>query len=207
MTLPGKFISLEGGEGAGKSTQINRLGAYLRDKGFNVIETREVGGCPSAEDIRHLWLGKSDGYWDPLTEVLLIMAARREHLTKVIWPALDKGTWVISDRFIDSTRAYQGIGLKVGLGIINQYYSMIAGDFTPDLTLLLDVPVEVGLTRVARRNGVDDRYQRKDQSFHQILREAYLALAEAEPKRIKVIDSSGSADAIAGAIQDHVTNL
>ena len=106
----GRFITLEGGEGAGKSTQVKRLAAFLRDKGIEVVQTREVGGSPSAEAVRELWLLKGEGYWDAISELLLIMAARREHLVKTVFPALARGAWVISDRFADSTRAYQGIG-------------------------------------------------------------------------------------------------
>lgn len=185
----GKFITLEGGEGAGKSTQVQRLAKYVRSRGIEVVETREVGGCPSAEEIRELWLGKADGYWDPLTELMLIMAARNEHLIKTVRPALLRGAWVISDRFIDSTRAYQGIGLKIGLAAVNELYQLVAGGLEPDITLLLDLPVEIGMTRVSKRKGQDDRYQQKDLAFHQTLRDAYLLLAGMYPERIKTIDA------------------
>jgi dTMP kinase len=111
---PGKFITLEGGEGAGKSTQVKNLCEFLRAKGKTVVQTREVGGVPTAEEIRGFWLRKGDGYWDSVTELLLIMAARREHLVKKIWPALASGMWVVSDRFVDSSRAYQGITMEIG---------------------------------------------------------------------------------------------
>lgn len=197
----GKFITLEGGEGAGKSTQIKRLAHHLRQMDFEVIETREVGGCSSAEEIRELWLHKGEGYWHPLTEVLLIMAARHEHLVNTIWPALNRGAWVISDRFIDSTRAYQGIGLNIGLEIVDRFYHLIAGDFVPDLTLLLDIPVESGLLRVSKRGGIDDRYQQKNLDFHQVLRESYLKLAKINPSRIKVIQADDTTEVIESRIQ------
>ena len=201
MTAKGKFITLEGGEGAGKSTQAKLLAELLRKKKHEVVLTREVGGCPSAEEIRELWLSKGEGYWDPLTEVLLISAARSEHLVKTIWPALDRGAWVISDRFADSTRAYQGIGLKMGLEAVDHFYHHIAHGFEPDLTLLLDLPVETGLARMNARKGPDDRYQQKDAGFHHVLREAYLSLAQKYPQRFVVIDASRDAEAVAKDIE------
>ncbi len=204
----GKFITLEGGEGAGKSTQAKRLAAFLNQRGVETVLTREVGGCPSAEDIRGLWLSKSAGHWDALTEVLLICAARREHLTKVIWPALERGAWVISDRYMDSTRAYQGVGLGVGIDVVDHYYRHIAGkEFEPHLTLLLDLPVEAGLQRMVARGGEDDRYQQQKIAFHQTLRTTYLDLAAKYPDRIKVIDANRTAEnvsaSITGTVQQH----
>jgi len=192
----GKFITLEGGEGAGKSTQTKRLAEFLRRHGYEVIQTREVGGPPSAEEIRELWLSKGEDYWDPLTEVVLISAARREHLTKTIWPALDRGAWVVSDRFVDSTRAYQGIGLGVGLEMIDKFYNLIAPKFEPDLTLLLDMPVEGGLERMVNRGGQDDRYEQKDVNFHETLRAAYLTLAKKYASRMIVINGNQNPEAV-----------
>jgi len=201
----GKFITLEGGEGAGKSTQAKRLAAYLQNLGIETVLTREVGGCPSAEDIRALWLSKAEGHWDGLTEVLLICAARREHLVKVIWPALERGAWVISDRFMDSTRAYQGVGLGLGIDLVDHYYKHIAGkSFEPNITLLLDLPVEAGLKRMTSRGGEDDRYQQKKMDFHQTLRTTYLDLAQKYPERIKTIDANRGADAVAEDIRQTV---
>jgi len=204
----GKFITLEGGEGAGKSTQAKRLAAYLQAQKIECVLTREVGGCPTAEDIRALWLAKGEGVWDGLTEVLLISAARREHLVKVVWPALERGAWVISDRFMDSTRAYQGVGLGIGIEVVDHYYKHIAGKtFEPDLTLLLDLPVEVGMARMTARGGEDDRYQQKRAAFHQTLRDTYLKLAEQYPARIKIVDASHAADDVAASlcavVRDH----
>ncbi len=200
----GKFITLEGGEGAGKSTQVKRLAEFLRGKGIEVVQTREVGGSPSAEAIREFWLHKGEGYWDALSELLLIMAARREHLTKTILPALARGAWVISDRFADSTRAYQGIGLGLGLEAVEEIYRRIAPDFEPDLTLLLDLPVDAGLSRMTARGGQDDRYQQKDRVFHQTLRDAYLSLARTYAQRFRVIDASGDQAAVSGLIEETV---
>ena len=200
----GKFITLEGGEGAGKSTQVKNLADFLRKSGFEVLATREVGGSPSAEEIRNLWLSKGEGYWDSLSEVLLIAAARREHLTKTIWPALERGAWVISDRFVDSTRVYQGIGLGLGIETVDHFYRHIAQGFEPDLTLLLDLPIEEGLKRVSKRGGQDDRYQQKEANFHETLREAYLSLAKIYAARIKVINAGQEAEAVTAEIQSAI---
>jgi len=203
--MRGKFITLEGGEGVGKSTQAKRLVEYLASQGIKAIATREVGGSKSAEEIRALWLSKGEGYWDPLSEVLLIMAARREHMTHTILPAIEGGTWVVSDRFIDSTRAYQGVGLGVGLDKIDAIYKEIAGDFWPDLTLLLDTPVEIGMSRMAARKGQDDRYQQQKIAFHETLRKAYHSIAAREEKRFRLIDASANMDAVAVSIAKTVS--
>ena len=198
----GTFITLEGGEGAGKSTQVRRLAASLSALGLETVVTREVGGSPAAEEIREMWLSKGEGHWDSLTEVLLIMAARREHLVRTIWPALERGAWVISDRFVDSTRAYQG--LELGIPKIDALYTEIAGDFQPALTLLLDVPVDVGMARVAARRGQDDRYQQRKKAFHEKLRAAYLELAEKNQNRFCVIDAGQDQESVAKAVQSAV---
>ncbi|MDP9126920.1 MAG: dTMP kinase [Pseudomonadota bacterium] len=203
----GKFITLEGGEGAGKSTQAKHLADMLRREGLETVLTREVGGCPSAEDIRSLWLGKAEGYWDPFTEVLLISAARREHLVRTIWPALDRGAWVISDRFVDSTRAYQGLAMNMGLEVVDHFYHHIAQNFEPDMTLLLDVPVAIGLQRMRARQGPDDRYQQKDADFHQSLRDAYLRLARVHSERFRIIDADRDSDAVSHDIAKAVGSI
>lgn len=200
----GRFITFEGGEGSGKSTQIKLLCDFLRKKGIHVVQTREVGGAPSAEAIRELWLTPKDGHWDPLTELLLISAARREHLVKTVFPALEHGAWVVSDRFADSTRAYQGIGLGLGLDIVEDIYKLIAPHFEPDLTLLLDLPVEAGLSRMKKRGGQDDRYQQKNFDFHQKLRDAYLSLAKKDKARFRVIDALAREDVVAEAVEHAV---
>jgi dTMP kinase len=194
----GKFITLEGGEGAGKSTQAKKLAAFLKKQGHKVVLTREVGGSPAAEEIRKLWLSQGEGYWDPLAELFLIFAARREHLTRTVWPALKKGTWVVSDRFVDSSYAYQG-NAKKGLGpdVVKKLYQQIAGEFEPDLTLLLDVPVDVSMARVKSRGGWEDRYELKATPFHKALRTTYLSLAKKHAKRIKVIDASQDVEGVA----------
>ncbi|MDD4615504.1 MAG: dTMP kinase [Alphaproteobacteria bacterium] len=200
----GKFITLEGGEGAGKSTQTTLLANFLRNEGLDVVQTREVGGAPSAEVLRDVWLDKKEGYWDPITEIFLIMAARREHLVKTVFPALARGAWVVSDRFVDSTRAYQGIGLGLGLDKVDKSYDLIAPGFEPDLTLLLDLPVNVGLARMASRGGHDDRYQQKKSDFHEKLREAYLTLARKYDSRFRIIDASMGQSAVTAALENAV---
>ncbi len=200
----GKFITFEGGEGSGKSTQVKLLCDFLRKKDLDVVQTREVGGAPSAEAIRELWLAPKDGHWDPLTELLLISAARREHLVKTVFPALDRGAWVVCDRFADSTRAYQGIGLGLGLDVVEEIYQRIAPKFEPDLTLLLDLPVEMGLSRMRKRGGQDDRYQQKNLDFHVELREAYLTLAHTFTDRFRIIDASADEAGVAASIEHAV---
>jgi len=186
----GKFITLEGGEGAGKSTQAKKLAAALKKRGIKVVLTREVGGSPAAEKIRQLWLSQDEGTWEPLAELLLIFAARREHLTRTVWPALQCGAWVICDRFVDSSYAYQGDFKDAeGSSAVKKLYRHIAGDFEPDLTLLLDVPVTVSMDRVKARGGWNDRYQLKAAPFHRALRKTYLALAAKNTRRIKIIDA------------------
>lgn len=207
MTKHGRFITIEGGDGAGKSTQVAAIVACLEKRGLKVITTREVGGAPGAERIRELWLDQEQGYWDPITELFLIMAARREHLTKTVWPALEKGTWVISDRYVDSTRAYQGIGLKLGLDVIDKAYHQIAGDFWPDKTLILDLPVELGHERRTTRNGKEDRYEAQDAVFHNVLRQAFLDLAQAEKERFSVIDASKDQASVSKEIEASLASL
>lgn len=205
--MRGRFITLEGGEGAGKSTQVKRMVDSLAARGIRAIATREVGGAPGAEDIRSLWLSKPQGFWEPMTEVMLIMAARREHLSRTIWPALEAGVWVVSDRFIDSTRAYQGLAMGLGVEKIDAVYRQIADDFWPDLTLVLDLPVESGLQRMASRGGQADRYEKQDTAFHQSLRDAFMVLAKQEPARIKIVDASVGVDDVAAAIDERLKPL
>ncbi|MBI1272687.1 MAG: dTMP kinase [Alphaproteobacteria bacterium] len=187
----GRFITLEGGDGAGKSTQAKRLAEALRKRGKKVLLTREVGGSDGAEAIREVWLS-GEYRWDAITELLLISAARRDHIEKVIRPALKKGTWVISDRFADSTYVYQGYGMGLDKKYIRQIYKIIAGELVPDLTVVLDVPVEIGAKRMAGR--LLDRFERKDKAFHKRLRQGYLARAKSEPKRFVVVDAGNSLD-------------
>ena len=207
MTVGGKgrFITLEGGEGAGKSTQIGRLTAWLESRGHVVTATREPGGAPGAEMIRKLLVEGPVERWDGTTEALLHFAARREHLRSTVWPALNKGTWVVSDRFADSTLAYQGYGHGADRAMLGELYAIAVGDFRPDLTLVLDLPVEVGLTRAAARRGTETRYESLPVEFHERVRAGFLEIAAGEPDRCVVIDATQDIDAIAAAIGSSVS--
>jgi len=196
----GRFITLEGGEGAGKSTQIARLKSWLEERGRSVVATREPGGSPGAEMIRKLLVEGPVERWDGTTEALLHFAARREHLRSIVWPALERGDWVVSDRFADSTLAYQGYGHGVDRRIFDELYKVAAGDFRPDLTLILDLPIESGLSRAAARRGAETRYESLPRDFHARVRAGFLEIAKHDPKRCVVIDATGDIDTIAAAI-------
>ncbi len=196
----GRFITLEGGEGAGKSVQRDRLVERLRAAGLEVVATREPGGSPSSEAVRDLLLAQGTE-WQPLSEALLHAAARSQHLAETVRPALAAGRWVVSDRFSDSTRAYQGWGQGVPLDTLDELERIVVGDSRPDLTLMLDVAPEVGLARAHGRGQGADRYEAMDLSFHQRLREGYRAIAEAAPQRCELIDASGAADTVEAAIR------
>lgn len=197
----GKFISLEGGEGTGKSTQCRLLCKYLRGRGDEVVATREPGGAPGAEEIRRLLVVGTIDRWQPLSEVLLHYAARCEHRAHTIEPALAAGRWVVSDRFADSTLAYQGHGHRLGANRIGDLQRAILGDFAPDLTIILDLAVEEGLRRASSRStqpglGTEDRYERMDLDFHQRVRQGFLSIAAAEPERCAVVDATPAAELV-----------
>jgi dTMP kinase len=196
----GRFITFEGGEGAGKSTQVRLLVAALNGQGRDVLATREPGGSTGAEEIRRLLVSGDPNRWDGVTEALLHFAARRDHLARTVWPALDAGRWVVSDRFADSTMAYQGYGHGLGREPIERLYAVTVGSFAPDLTLILDVPPESGIARTHARMDGEDRYERMDLSFHQRLRAGFLEIAALEPQRCVIIDASGSVDEVHAAI-------
>lgn len=191
---PGRFITLEGGEGAGKTTQIKLLADALKSAGRDVVVTREPGGAPSAEAIRSLLVEGDTDRWRPMTEALLNYAARLEHVEATIKPALAKGRWVLSDRFADSTVAYQGYGFDLGAESIKRLHRLVLGDFQPDLTIILDLPMEAGLKRAAGRtdkaSSREDRYERMDTKFHQRLRDGFLDIARRDPERCAVVDAS-----------------
>jgi dTMP kinase len=206
----GRFISFEGGEGSGKSTQIKKLAERLNTAKLRTIVTREPGGSPGAEIIRHLVLSGMGKLLGPDAETLLFAAARDDHVHSVIEPALNQGTWVLCDRFSDSTRIYQGRLGKVSPGILNAMQRVTIGDLKPDLTIILDVPVEVGLKRAAARRGTGtpDRFEAEDLRFHQDLREAYRQLAAEEAQRCVLIDANADPDTVAAhvwtALRDHL---
>lgn len=196
----GRFITLEGGEGAGKSTQIARLKDKLERLGYAVVATREPGGAPGAEMVRKLLVEGPAERWDGTTEALLHFAARRDHLRSTVWPALKRGAWVISDRFADSTVAYQGYGYGVDRLMLDKLYGIAVGDFRPDLTLILDLPVETGLGRAAARRGSETRYESLAVDFHGRVRAGFLEIATADPGRCVVIDATRDIEAVAAAI-------
>jgi dTMP kinase len=202
--MTGRFITLEGGEGTGKSTQIRRLAAALESKGVKVLATREPGGSPGAEQIRKLMVEGEPGRWDAVTETLLAYAARTDHVARTIGPALVAGTWVISDRFNDSTFAYQGVGRGVPRETIRRIDSAVLDDFAPDLTLILDLDAKLGLARALARpdakTAAENRFEKFGADFHEKLRQAFLDIARRSPDRCRVIDASGSEDAVAEAI-------
>ena len=190
----GKFITFEGGEGGGKSTQLALLAKVLEDAGIEVVTTREPGGTSGAEEIRNLLVRGTTDRWAPLAEVLLHFAARIDHVEKVIQPALESGAWVLCDRFTDSTMAYQGGGHGLGFDRIRELHHQILGNFRPDLTLILDLPVEEGLARAFGRAGAEDRYERMDLGCHERIRATFLAIGEEEPNRCAIIDATGGVD-------------
>lgn len=192
----GRFITFEGGEGTGKSTQLRRLAGRLEAAGREVVTTREPGGSPGAETIRGLLVTGDADRWSAMTETLLMYAARRDHVERVIRPALERGAWVVCDRFADSTRAYQGAAGGVDPAFITALEHHVLADVRPDLTLVLDLPPEAGLARAADRAGAETRFESKGAAFHARLRDAFLEIARAEPERCAVIDAEGSIEAI-----------
>ena len=195
----GRFITFEGGEGAGKSTQARRLAAHLCDLGQPVLLTREPGGAPGAEAIRAVVLGGHG--LDPIAEAMLMFAARREHLVATIRPALAAGFWVICDRFADSTLAYQVHGQGVARGVFEALAGLALEGLRPDLTLILDLPPEAGLARARGRGVAADRFERLGLDFHARVRAGFRAIAAAEPGRCVVLDATLDAQAVAGAVQ------
>ena len=193
--FPARFITFEGGEGAGKSTQITKLSNYLKIFGIDCIISREPGGSPGGEEIRKLLVEGEPSRWDPETETLLHFAARRDHLVRTIKPALEKGVWVLSDRYVDSTFAYQGHGHGISIGLLNNLHEFVNDKITPDLTFLLDLPVSTGLGRTREResslnlNNPENRYEKMNEDFHELVRGGYLEIAKANPSRCVVLDA------------------
>lgn len=206
----GKFITFEGGEGGGKSTQVKRLIAALEGAGVGAIATREPGGAPASEDIRELLVSGAVDRWTPMAEVLLNYAAREIHVAKTILPALEQGIWVISDRFSDSTMAYQGYGGGIDRDRIESIHKAVLNDFMPDLTVILDLPVEEGLARAGKRladaASIEDRFERMGRDFHNRLRDGFLAIAADDPARCRVINASVSEEevfeSVTGAVDE-----
>ena len=207
----GLFISFEGGEGSGKTTQINRLSDYLTKEGYSVLTTREPGGTPEGEAIRNVLVQREGGNWLPMSEVLLLYAARHMHVEKVIKPALTKGKIVISDRFADSTLAYQGYGHGLHHDSIRAVDALIMGAFKPDLTYILDIDVKTGLARsnkqLATQKGyekTEDRFELMEKRFHERLRQGFLNIAKLDTARCRVINANQDIDILSDLIKESV---
>jgi dTMP kinase len=198
---PGRFITLEGGEGAGKTTQADLLAEALRQRNHRVLRTREPGGSPGAELLRGILLDGSID-WSPQAETLLHFAARAEHVTKTVRPALDAGTWVVCDRFYDSTLAYQGYGQGADRSLIAEQIRLLGSH--PDLTLVLDVAEPVAAARMGQRGGEADRYERLDVAFHSRVRQGFRDIAAANPARCILLDASGDIQSVHTAIMTAV---
>ncbi len=199
----GRFISFEGIDGSGKSTQVRALATTLRARGAEVVETREPGGAPGAELIRRLLVEGDTARWSAETEILLFTAARRDHLERTIRPALARGATVICDRFADSTRVYQGVARADLRGTVDALHALMIG-LEPDLTLILDLPADAGLARGRARGGAEDRFERFGPAFQTRLRDGFLALAEEFPTRCRIIRADGSPDAVAARVRAEI---
>lgn len=196
----GRFITFEGGEGAGKSTQVRRLADRLAGAGIEAIATREPGGSPGAEAIRALLVTGETDRWSACAETLLLYAARCDHIERTIGPALARGAWVICDRFADSTRAYQGAAGGAPQSLIAALETAVLGELRPDLTLVFDLPPEIGLARAQGRGGGEARFESKGLEFHARLRAGFLAIARAEPDRCVIIDAALGVDQVEQAV-------
>ncbi len=197
----GKFITIEGIEGVGKSTHMGRLVKHIEAHGHRVLKSREPGGTPTAELIREVVLGHAEEVIPDIAELLLMFAARSLLVENVIRPALSAGTWVVCDRFVDASRAYQGGGRGIPMEQINELANWVLGDLRPDLTILLDAPVEIGMSRADSR-GDPDRLDVERTDFYTRVRASYLQLAESEPERFVIVDAAGSLDEVGASIDD-----
>ncbi len=191
-----RFITFEGGEGTGKSTQAARLVERLSAHGIDVVRTREPGGSPGGEAIRDLVVSGTADRWSARTEALLMYAARSDHLERTIIPALDAGRWVVSDRFADSSRVYQGTAGGAGAALIETLDVAVVGERQPDLTLIFDLPFELGLERAMGRGAAETRFESKGAAFHALLRDGFRAVAAAHPDRCRLIDASGDPETV-----------
>ncbi len=199
--IKGKFITFEGGEGVGKSTQVKKFAEKLAEENIETVLTREPGGSPGAEEIRALLVKGSTDKWSPMTEALLHNAARAEHLAKTVKPALEAGKWVISDRYADSTLAYQGYGQGVDLNALYQMHKVSTDDFWPDLTIILDGhELDRANAREQENSDKEDRYERMGDGFHRKLRESFLDIAKNNPDRCVVISAAGTVDEVANRV-------
>jgi len=207
--MRGRFITFEGGEGAGKSTQVARAAEWLRARSVEVVLTREPGGTPRAERLRAILLERDAEPMPQSCELLLMFAARATHLENLVRPAIARGAWVLCDRFTDATYAYQGGGRGLDVREIDALAGMVHADLWPDVTLLLDLPVDLGLARAASRNGTGgpDRFESEQHAFFERVRAAYLGRAQAEPARIRVIDATSAVDDVARDVEAVLANV
>ncbi len=195
-----QMIVIDGVDGAGKGVQSRRLLQSFQNAGLATILTREPGGSPSAEEIRNLLVRGDPEKWDSMTELLLMYAARRAHLRETIWPALEANKWIISDRFADSSRAFQGIAGELGLHLVEELHQIVVGDFQPGLTLILDIPESVGLKRAIGRGDGEDRFERKGSDYHARVRQAFRQIAMANTTQYQLIDADQSIDQVSQQI-------
>ena len=199
-----RLIVVEGVDGSGKSLQAERLQQSFVNQGETAILTREPGGSPAAEDIRRLLVEGDPQKWDSMTELLLMYAARRAHCRDTIWPALEAGKWVISDRFADSSRAFQGIAGNLGLDVVNRVHQAAIGDFEPALVIVLDLPEDIALQRAELRGGNEDRFEKKGAEYQARVRAAYRDIAAIDPQRYVIIDANQTIDEVSSDILDAV---
>jgi dTMP kinase len=208
VSARGRFITLEGGEGAGKSTQLRRLAGALRARGLQVVETREPGGSPGAEAIRALLLQGDEDRWTPEAEALLFAAARADHVAKTILPALARGAWVLSDRFVDSSIAYQGGAGGLGRQVIRTLHDFGSHGFLPDRTILLELPAEAAAARAsARDNGAADRIGGREEAYHAKVADTFAELAAEDPARFRIVNASGPIDEVAAQVLAMIEDL
>lgn len=206
MSRRGLFVTIEGGEGVGKSTNIAVVESWLAENGISFRRTREPGGTPLAEEIRNLLLARRGESVAPMAELLLIFAARAQHIREVIEPALSSGHWVICDRFTDATYAYQGGGRGISEAWIEQLETLVQGELRPDLTLLLDAPVEVGMSRAGERGDLD-RFEQEQLEFFEAVRQSYLARSQADPERFRIVRTDRDLPEIAADIRAILDSL
>lgn len=198
------MIVIDGVDGSGKGVQTRRLLQSFTEAGFDAILTREPGGSPAAEDIRRLLVTGEPEKWDDMTELLLMYAARRAHLRDTVWPALAAGQWVISDRYADSSRAFQGIAGNLGLDTVERIHRVAVGDFEPALVLILDLPESIALERARLRGGGEDRFEKKGADYHARVRSAFVQIAAGDPSRYRLVDAGGNIDEVGLAILEQV---
>lgn len=203
----GRFISLEGGEGVGKSTQARALAAALTARGIDAVTTREPGGSAGAEAIRALLFEGEGERWSPAAEALLFAAARADHVERLIRPALAAGRWVVADRFLDSSRAYQGIARGVGDEAVMALHRIGSDGLLPDRTLLLALPADIAEARETARDGIADRFRRRGRAYHDAVERAFADFADHEPERVRMVDASGPAETVTARLVDALADL